>query len=168
MVDCCTWRHFLKIVIQDHFFLREHPFYNLSSWIAFSVYANYRVSLVHQNYLLQIQVLRSIINLKLINPCNVSSVVYTPLPDWFQSVVYVHNFVGSIGHNLFSYHFFYFYLCVIFILLYAHNFGGNIGHNLFIYGKIALHLLFGWSLDKDKKKFGSIQTILMKVWIDPN
>ena len=35
-------------------------------------------------------------------------------------------------------------------------------------GKIALHLLFGWSLDKDKKKFGSIQTILMKVWIDPN
>ena len=33
---------------------------------------------------------------------------------------------------------------------------------------IALHLLFGWSLDKDKKKFGSIQTILMKVWIDPN
>ena len=35
-------------------------------------------------------------------------------------------------------------------------------------GKIILHLLFGWSLDKDKKKFGSIQTILMKVWIDPN
>ena len=37
-----------------------------------------------------------------------------------------------------------------------------------VFGKIALHLLFGWSLDKYKKKFGSIQTILMKVWIDPN
>ena len=132
MVDCCTWRHFLKIVIQDHFFLREHPFYNLSSWIAFSVYANYRVLLVHQNYLLQIQVLRSIINLKLINPCNVSSVVYTPLPDWFQSLVYAHNFGGNIGHNSFIYYYFYSYLCVIFILLYAHNFGGNSRHNLLI------------------------------------
>ena len=140
MVDCCTWRHFLKIVIQDHFFLREHPFYNLSSWIAFSVYTNYRVLLVHQDYLLQIQVLRSIINLKLINPCNVSSVVYKPLPDWFQSLVYAHNFGGNIGHNLFIYYCFYSYLCVIFILLYAHNCGGNIGHNLFFYQYFSLYL----------------------------
>ena len=31
-------------------------------------------------------------------------------------------------------------------------------HNLT--GKIILHLLFGWSLDKDQKSFGSIQTNL--------
>ena len=141
MVDCCTWRHSFENCRTRPLFLYENTPSTICHPGSLFLYMQIiKLLLVHQNYLLQIQVLRSIINLKLINPCNVSSVVYTPLPDWFQSLVYAHNFGGNIGHNLFFHQYFSLYLCVIFILLYAHNCGGNLGPNLFFYQYFSLYL----------------------------